>query len=407
MRIQIAFMPLIRNKRWLRIQMCSALVILAVQANYSYAVSQTFSGSSPQIDATYDLGKDETTVFAGTLLEENSIEVQVGFPPISMPVKEDILLAVAYAHEGRRLTSPPSVVTIGFESRARQFRFGEGIELLGVIDGKRLTLGQMSYTASYDPVNFLLLQSFNVEYLRVDVPLNTFLTLARARTATLILGNKKLQLEEQNFNVLSAIANCMIGKTVPTRTTSVGGTANPAKCPIQAPDLPTLRGFKLGMSVQDARKLFPESAPPISEPDTLGRRSMIVKFPRPQDAYGATRLDQVNVSFFDDRICRIEASYDVGKEWRDRQKDFAYFISKELGVSVTWEEDSFSMFTKLFSLRCADMSMSLHISEEAAFKGELFGSEGPWVASAMLSLTDHTVETRLRQRLETKRQREQ
>jgi hypothetical protein len=239
------------------------------------------------------------------------------------------------------------------------------------------------------------------------VPLKTFLTLAHARTATLILGNKKLQLEEQNFNVLSAIANCMIGKTVPTTTTSVAGTAKSTKCPIQAPDLPAIRGLKLGMSIQDVRKLLPESAPPISKPDSLGRRSMKVKLPPRQDAYISTGLNELEVSFFDERICRIEASYSVGKEWRDRQKDFAYFISKELGVSVTWEEDSLMMFTKLFSLRCADMSISLHIDEEEAFKGELFRSNEPWVASAILSLTDHNAASRLRQRLETKRQREQ
>jgi hypothetical protein len=396
MRIQIAFMPLIR----------SALVMLAVLPNYSYAVPQTFSGSTPPVQATYDADKDETTVTAGTMLEENSIEVQVGFPPISTPMKEQIFLAVAYAHQGRRRTSTPNVVTMVIESRARQFRFGEGMELLSVIDGKRLSLGELGYASRHDVASFFLLESFNIEYLRVDLPFKTFLTLARAKTATLIIGNKKLPLEEQNFNVLSAIANCMIGKAVPTTTTSVAGTANSTsggKCPIQSPDIPTLSRFKLGMSIQDVRNLFPGGAPAITEPDTLGTRSMTVKFPRPQDAYGSTSLDQLNVRFFDDRICHMEATYSVGKEWRNRQKDFAYFISKELGISVTWKEDSAGVFHKLFSLHCDAVSIDLSISEEGARRGELYDSTEPWVAHAMLILTDMNAGALLQQRREKNR----
>jgi hypothetical protein len=396
MRIQIAFMPLIR----------SALVTLAVLTNHSYAVPQTFSGSTPPIQATYDVGKDETTVTAGTMLEEKSIEVQIGFPPISTPMKEQIYLAVAYAHQGRRLTSTPNVVTMVIESRARQFRFGEGMELLSVIDGKRLSLGQMGYNSRHDVAGFFLLEPFNVEYLRVDLPFKTFLTLARAKRATLIIGNKKLSLEEQNFNVLSAIANCMIGKAVPTTTTSVAVTANSTsggKCPIQSPDIPTLSGFKLGMSIQDVRKLSPEGAPAITEPDTLGTRSMTIKFPRPQDDYGSTSLYELKVRFFDDRICHMEATYSVGKEWRDRQKDFAYFISKELGISVTWKEYSPDVFHKLFSLHCDAVSINLGVSDEDARKGELHNSTDPWVAHAMLILTDKNAESLLRQRREKNR----
>jgi hypothetical protein len=403
MLMQIIFISLGRNKHWLRIYMRSALVILAAHVNYSYAIPQTFSGSAPSVEAKYDVDKDRTTVSAGTMLEENSIEVQVGFPPISTPMKEHIFLTVAYAHQGRRLTSAPNVVTMMIESRARQFRFGEGMELLSVIDGKRLSHGQMGYISRHDVAGFFLLEPFNVEYLRVDLPFKTFLTLARAKSATLIIGNKNLSLEDQNFNVLSAIANCMIGKAVPTTTTSVAGTANPTpggKCPIQSPDIPAISGFKLGMSIQDVRKLSPEGAPAITEPDTIGTRSMTIKFPRPQDAYGSTRLNELKVRFFDDRICYMEATYSVGKEWRDRQKDFAYFISKELGISVTWKEYSADVFHKVFLLRCDAVSIGLNVSDEDARKGELHNSTDTWVAYAMLTLTDKNAESLLQQRRE-------
>jgi hypothetical protein len=398
MRIQIAFMPMIR----------SALIALAVIPNYSYAVPQTFSGSTPPVQATYNVGKNETTVTAGTMLEEKSIEVQIGFPPISTPMKEQIYLAVAYAHQGRRLTSTPDVVTMVIESRARQFRFGEGMELLSVIDGKRLSLGQLGYASRHDVAGFFLLEPFNVEYLRVDLPFKTFLTLARAKTATLIIGNKKLPLEEQNFNVLSAIANCMLGKAVPTTTTSVAGTVNPTaggKCPIQSPDIPTLSGVKLGMSIQDVRKLYPGGAPAITEtePETLGTRSMTLEFPHPQEPDGSTRLNDLKIKFFDDRIYHMEANYSVGKEWRNRQKDFAYFISKELGISAPWDENSGGVFLKLFSLHCDAVSITLGINDEWARKSELRGSTEPWVARAMLILSDENAGALLQQRLEKNR----
>src|SRR5262245_22022410 len=166
MDIQITFTSLIYNKHWRRIQMCLMFVILAAQPNYSYHVPQTFSGSNPAIVTQYDRDKNETAVATGTVLEERHIDSFWGTS------RNTSSLNVGYLHKGLQPDSPPSTVTMVFRSQAKRLRFGEGVELLSIIDDDRVALGQMSYISNDPLVGGLAIIIWGVqdEYLRVVVP---------------------------------------------------------------------------------------------------------------------------------------------------------------------------------------------------------------------------------------------
>jgi hypothetical protein len=232
--------------------------------------------------------------------------------------------------------------------------------------------------------------------LSIKAPLRAFLNLANARAATLIIGNTELRLGAQHFNVLSAIANCMIGKTVPPGPSSGAESSN---CPVQASNLLVFRGYRFGMSAQEVRNLFPGGAPPISEPDNVGRRSMKVEFPDASDPSGATKLSQLEVHFLDDRVFYISASYSIGKEWQNRLSDFANSISNGLGVSVAWNENYNGNARKLFRITCDALSMNLFTDEESEEIKITSQSKRPWTANATLHLVDEIAASRMRERL--------
>lgn len=373
---------------------------------------------APEIVRAYDRFKDETTVGVSTTLETYMVEIPFAH------MQEFILLSTTFTHPGQRPIVKPATIRLAFQSQARAWRFSEGAELRGISDGAIINFGRMSYSRQD-------LGAGRVEVLRLDVPVATFLKLARSKAAELRIGNKELRIEPPHLSTLAALADQITGPVMqpespagkpttgdalsrnqrqapsPMRQTeralpasSSAGTTN--GCPIQMTQLLPLRGFQLGMSLTEVQSQFQGRIPTISHPDEIGRRSMKVDLSRPQDARGSTGLEGLAFKFFDDRLYRIEATYSIGKEWNKRpMSEFAESLSRGLGVAANWTIGT----DKEFKLECGSVRFELAIDDESS---ALMPSRMKMpMAVAYLTITDTAAEMQFKPRRDALRLKQQ
>lgn len=371
---------------------------------------------SSKVAAYYDRFKDETTVGVSTMLEEYTVEIPFAH------MQEFFLLLAGFTHKGQQLTTQPTTVRIAFQSQARVWRFGEGTQLYAIVDREHLDLGPMNYSRKD-------LGAGHVEVLRLDIPARTFLKLTRGKVVELRVGDKELKLGDQQLKSLAALADQMIGssrgQTSPPKKLAQGVTGGPLdrlshltpkeqasdsavapvaynKCPIHIAQLLPLRGFSLGMSLNDVTRHFQGSVPPISQPNGLGIRSMEVSLSRPQEPRGYTGLDKLKFKFLDDRLYQIEATYSVGKEWKQRpMSEFAETLTKDMGVDAAWTES----VEKEFVIACGEVRFDLSIDDDSSALMPVYARTP--VAVAYFTLTDTDTEAQIKLRGNTLRQREQ
>ena len=416
---------LLRSKRFLphvsrfmfRIKI-NLIVLCLILVSPLYLVAQSPSPLSPGVFTEYDRFKDETTVGVSTTLESYTVEI-----PFAQ-MQEFILMAAGFTHQGQRRIVRPATIRLAFQSQARAWRFSEGAELRGIIDGERINFGRMNYSRQD-------LGAGRVEVLRLDIPVATFLKLARSKAAELRTGNKELRVGPQHLATLAALADQIMGPVMqpesPANKPTIGDAlsrnqrqasspmqqteqALPASstaatthgCPIQMTQLLPLRGFQLGMSLTEIQSRLQGRTPSISRPDEIGRRSMKVDLSRPQNAQGSTGLDGLEFKFFDDRLYRIEATYSIGKEWNKRpMSEFAESLSRGLGVAASWTIGT----DKEFKLECGEVRFELTIDDESsAFMPSRMKMP---MALAYLTITDTAAEMQFKPRREALRLKQQ
>lgn len=355
--------PRIFYRCHLKLRLCRIVgALFLILFNVAYAFPQASTAApATGIVIDYDRFKDETSVAISTMLENYTVDI-----PFSR-MQEFILLVAGFNYQGQRLTVTPTTMRLAFQSQARGWRFSEGAELRGIIDGARIDFGRMSYSRKD-------LGAGHVEVLRLDVPVRTFLKLARSKTAELRVGSKELKLGPQHLAALAMLADQLTGaatsRAIPTKrpaeekrpsplnqisqiTLSPTELASPHasspttanKCPIKLPQLLPFRNFRLGMSTAEVMQRFQGMHPPLSIPDEIGRRFMTVHLSRPQVELGSTGLDKLIFKFLDDRLYQIEATYSVGKEWNKRpMNEFADTFTLGLGISALWAEKTDEQF---------------------------------------------------------------
>jgi hypothetical protein len=373
---------------------------LLIVLNLSYAFSQ-----APLLETEYDRFKDETKVGVSTSLENHAVEI-----PFSQ-MQEFLTLMVWASHRGKQVSTAPATVKLVFRSQARDWRFGEGTQLLGIVDGARLALGSMKYFRRD-------LGAGHLETLEIDLPTRTFLKLAHAKTVELRIGNKDVKLGTQNLAALSALADYLNGKAVSQLTpgqrqvqqtapiianqvsqprpedkpNSFPSASTTNKCPVQPAQVLPIRNFRLGMTTAEYTSRFRGKAPALSQPDDIGIRSVMFNWSRDREPSGSTGLDKLEFKFFDDRLYQMEATYSVGSEWKSRQRsEFAESISRGLGVEGAWSEEPFGGF----KLDCGGVRFELTISNDLAH----IIPGGPW-AYAYLTLVDSAAEAQVSRKRE-------
>jgi hypothetical protein len=386
-------------------------ILFLVLFNFAYAFPQASSVPATGIVTNYDRFKDETSVAVSTMLENYTVDV-----PFSK-MQEFILLVAGFTHQGQRLTVTPTIMRLAFQSQARGWRFDEGTELRGIIDGARIDFGRMSYSRKD-------LGAGHVEVLRLDVPVRTFLKLARSKMAELRVGSKELKLEPQPLAALAVLADQLTGvatsqttstkrpaeekspsplnqlsqlKLSPTDLASTHArsstTAN--KCPIKLPQLLPFHSFRLGMSTAEVIQRSQGMPPPLSKPDEIGRRVMAVDLSRPQAEFSSTGLDKLVFKFLDDRLYQIEATYSIGKEWNNRpMSEFADAITRNLGIASALAEKTDEQFNKQFKLECGEVRFDLMVDDEsfASFPSSRLMP----MALAFFTLTETATEAQLK-----------
>jgi hypothetical protein len=342
------------------------LVVLALLFAAASASPQTSADPAPQVVVHYDRFKDETSIGVSTSLESQTVDI----PFVHM--QEFLIMLAGVTHRGRLLTAVPSSVRLAFQSQARSWRFAEGDELLSIIDGERINLGKMSYSRQD-------LGAGRVETLRLDVPTHTFMKLARATTAELRIGRKDVLLNRAQLAALAALADRINGKGTPTAAstgetgqprlplpgverTSPGSVAMLQPCPVQVPQLLPLRGFRLGQTLGEALARFQGTPPAVAAPDAMGIRSLNLPLARSPEERNTTGVTNLELRFLDERLYRIEATYAIGKEWRERpMQEFAMSLSRGVGIAGPWTIGGNNDFT----LECGAVSLKLAVDEES------------------------------------------
>lgn len=168
-------------------------LLFLIPFNISYVLPQS-SSVPPKVATEYDRFTDETKVGVSTTVENYTVKIPFG------EMQEFLILIAWFSHRGQTLTAPPTMVRIAFRSQARAWRFGEGTELRGIVDGERIALGRMGYTQTN-------LGAGHIEVLQVDVPTRTFIKLARSKSVELRIGSKELKLRTQDLAALISLAN--------------------------------------------------------------------------------------------------------------------------------------------------------------------------------------------------------
>jgi hypothetical protein len=417
MKMPFSIKPLISHNQRSSVQIRHLIAVLCFTLLSCISVLPQSPALSPKITNYYDRFKDETTVGVSTMLEDYTVEIPFAH------MQEFILLLAGFTHKGQQIITQPMTVRLAFQSQARRWRFGEGTELYAIVDGERLALGPMSYSRQD-------LGAGHVEVLRLDIPARTFLKLARAKAVELRVGDKELKLGTHQLAVLAALADQMTGvsrvQASDSKKPTSGATGGPSiqrsqqtlalkeeagasapasvalnKCPVHLAQLLPLRRFNLGMSLSDVTRHFQGGAPPISQPNGLGIRSMEVSLSRPQDPRGSTGLDKLKFKFVDNRLYQIEATYSLGKEWKQRpMMEFAGALSRGLGVDAVWAGGD----EKEFVIACGEVRFDLSIDDES-YALMPSNTRMP-LAVAYLTLTDTATEAQIKLRSDAFRQRE-
>lgn len=342
------------------------IIVSALLLATASASPQTSSDPAPQVVAHYDRFKDETSVGVSTSLEGQTVEIPFAH------MQEFLIMLAGVTHRGRLLTAVPARVRLAFQSQARSWRFAEGNELLSIIDGERINFGKMSYSRQD-------LGAGRVETLRLDVPTRTFMKLARATTVELRIGRKEVLLSRAQLAALAALADRISGKGTPTAasTGEIGQPRPPLPgvertspslvaalqpCPVQVPQLLPLRGFRLGQTLGEVLARFQSKPPAAAAPDLMGIRSLNLPLARSPEERNATGVTNLELRFLDERLYRIEATYAIGKEWREHpMQEFAMSLSRGVGIASSWTLAENNDFT----LECGAVRLKLAVDEDS------------------------------------------
>jgi hypothetical protein len=111
----------------------------------------------------------------------------------------------------------------------------------------------------------------------------------------------------------------------------------PAPCKLTLEQSPALRGFRLGMSVQQLRERLPGIA--VTEDASGLTIARFTPFDFKSQPVGYEGINDINFSFLDDRLVALWVGYDNRVEWQSVGQ-FASRVSELLKLPDAWREES-------------------------------------------------------------------
>jgi hypothetical protein len=153
------------------------------------ASAESLSGNpSGEISEQYDKFKDVTNVTLKPM-------------PMPCPLGEEAWLTAQFSYPGRTLKRPDQVI-IGFVFASKKAKFGQSVELIVLVDGERLRVGEM-----YRDVNFTSRHMNPVrETMAQIIPLAIFTRIAHAKKIEAQLGIFEFSLSDENLLALRELA---------------------------------------------------------------------------------------------------------------------------------------------------------------------------------------------------------
>jgi hypothetical protein len=112
-------------------------------------------------------------------------------------------------------------------------------------------------------------------------------------------------------------------------------SASAQQCELNLEQAPRLRGFKLGMSVAQARAKLPGVTFP--KPDDNGDLSLFLRGPalRKSDPSASEDVSNGLFTFFDGRLVSLTIGYADSVKW-ESVDEFAFSVSQSLGLPPVW-----------------------------------------------------------------------
>lgn len=154
----------------------------------------------------YDRFRDTTAfdLVVGTIYEMKDASTQkINRADNKSAAVEELRLALAATTTGNQpATTPPQYVDWYFQSTASDHRYHNEAEVLTVIDGERVKLGNaysLGGSAIFSNVE---------EHLRMRVPAKLFLRVARAREVEVRIGTNDFRLEVAALKAMREFASC-------------------------------------------------------------------------------------------------------------------------------------------------------------------------------------------------------
>lgn len=142
-------------------------------------------------------------------------------------------------------------------------------------------------------------------------------------------------------------------------------TAN-AQCPLTLSESPELRGFRLGMSINQVKARASNLI--LGKINQVGLQNGKIIYTRStKENRDSSKVKSVELEFLDNKLASIRVTYDGSVRW-NHIDDFVYKISMSLGLPVKWEGDEPSYYSGVFiavrEIKCNSFLVRARIIED-------------------------------------------
>jgi hypothetical protein len=149
-----------------------------------------------------------------------------------------------------------------------------------------------------------------------------------------------------------------------------------------------LRGFRLGMSLDEVKRRFPKKKDWMETADEVGCADQTI-FGTQFNENEFRDVTLIYARFFQSRLVGISLRYKTDAKWSSIH-DFAKRVSDSLGLPDAWQDPKNADAKSSQILRCGDVRLVASLAEENDKGAFLFGD-------AFLTLVDENAERRIKQ----------
>jgi hypothetical protein len=175
---------------WRAFMLASILVnLMAVYPVAASGVQQKYKHQA-KIKATYDATTDKTTLAMWPYEVRRNYDYEY----------ESIAIAAGITFSGKTLNSTPQLVEFGILSQSRWgWLFNKDRSLVAVIDGERLSLGEMKVVTAR---TFTIGATYFREDLNLMLPYEVYMKMANAKKVILKAGQVMMELGKEHLEAL-------------------------------------------------------------------------------------------------------------------------------------------------------------------------------------------------------------